>query len=72
MSSVSQVFFGRFYKSEDEIVLLRSNEVIELYSTNNGTYQLITKYEVKTAKISKMIVVKKPGANKDMVVFEIP
>ena len=52
--------------------MLRANEVIEVYRIINNQMVLLTKYESFSAKIAKIIVVRKPGTNIDLLVLDLP
>jgi hypothetical protein len=52
---------------------MRANDTIELhkvfYENGEGSLKYVCKYESQSFKISKMIVVRKPGTNVDMIVI---
>ena len=69
----SQAIFGKFVKNDhSQAVVLRANDTIELYNIINDKMHLLTKYECTTCKISKIIAIRKPGTQKDMLVLHIP
>ena len=56
--------------------MLRANDTIELYKVyladGEGSLKFVCKYESHCFKISKMIVVRKPGTVLDMLVIQLP